>query len=129
MRIGFPPRLIHIAFLGFFTVYVAAAIVWLAVGLAPALIGLVPAWHEASHRHGGGETRIALEISDWNGTLEQRKSWAPWAKVTRELTFQAGAETIISFQNNERGEPHNLSIYRDTMSTAPPTKRSDLCRS
>ncbi|HEV2109370.1 MAG TPA: hypothetical protein VGR16_14005 [Thermomicrobiales bacterium] len=119
MRARFRTRLVQVVFSGVFSVYVAAAIIWLAIGLTPALIGLVPAWHEASHRRGGGETTIALEVSDWNGTLEQRKSWAPWAKVTRELTFQAGAETIISFQNNERGEPHNLSIYRDTMSTAP----------
>ncbi len=119
MRTRIWARPLHIAFLGFFTVYVAAAIVWLAVGLAPVLVGLIPSWHDALHRHGGGRTTIALEVSDWNGTLEQRTSWAPWAKVTRELTFQAGAETTISFQNNEHGEPHNLSIYRDTTDTVP----------
>jgi hypothetical protein len=119
MRIGFPARLIHIAFFGFFSVYGAVAIAWLGVGLAPALVGLSPALHDALHRGGGGEAVIYLEVSSWDGRLEQRKTWAPWAKATRELTFQAGVETTISFQNNEPGTTHNLSIYTDESATDP----------
>ncbi len=112
-------RLTHVAFLGAFGLYVAAAVVWLTIGLAPALVNLVPSLHDTLHRWGGGEQTVYAEISDWNGALEQRQAWAPWATETRELTFQASTQTVIHFQNNETDEPHNISIYADPVARAP----------
>ncbi len=112
-------RLSHMAFLGAFVLYVAAAIVWLTIGLAPALVNLVPALHDTLHRWGGGEQTLYVEISDWNGTLEQRQAWAPWATETRELTLEASTQAVIYFQNNETGETHNISIYADPAATEP----------
>lgn len=119
MRTRLWRRITLIAFLGFFAVYVAAAIVWLLVGLAPAVVSLGPSLHDSLHGWGGGERVIYLEVSEWSGRFEQRKAWAPWASETGELTFDAGAEAVIYFQNNDKGQPHNLSIYTDSTATVP----------
>ncbi len=111
--------LTHVAFLTMFSVYVVAAVVWLVVGLAPAVVNVFPPLHDTLHRWGCGDRVVYVEISAWDGALEQRQAWAEWAKKTRELTLQAGAETVIVFQNHRSGDSHNLSIYTDSTAATP----------
>jgi len=112
-------KLIHVAFLSVFALYLAAAVVWLMVGLAPAVVRVVPSLHDTLHGWGGGDQTVYVETSGWNGALEQRQAWAPWATETRELTFQAGGPTVMYFQNNQIDESHNFSIYANPAATTP----------
>lgn len=112
-------RVTHVGFLAVFTLYAAAAIVWLALGLAPAVVDVVPLLHGTLHEWGGGERMVYIEVSDWNGRFEQRKAWAQWAAETRELTFTAGTQVAIDFQNHETNHPHNIAIYHDAAATVP----------
>ncbi len=106
-------KLSTILFLIFFVPYVAAAVVWLVLGLFPVLASAFQPMHETLHDWGGGEQAIQLEVSDWDGTFEQETT-AAWPMRTNELTFRAGDESVISFQNHDRGVRHNLSIYTDS---------------
>lgn len=99
--------------MGLFAAYVTAAVIWLAVGLAPAFVRASPSLHETLHGWADGERVIYIEISDWDPRFAERRVWAPWAKATRELTLRAGQPTVIHFLNEDRGARHNLSIYTD----------------
>ena len=110
-------KVFHVAFLGFFAVYVAAAVVWLTAGMTPAVVNALPSLHNALHRWGNGEQIVYVETSGWDGTFEQRQAWSPWGKRMRELTLRADTQAVIEFQNNETNESHNLSVYEDATAT------------
>lgn len=95
-----------------FATYVTAAVLWLMLGLMPVLASAFPAMHQTLHGWGGGERAIHLEVSDWDGSFEQETT-ASWPMRTRELTFQAAQLAVVSFQNNDIGVRHNLSVYTD----------------
>ncbi|MDP9471330.1 MAG: hypothetical protein M3Q71_11795 [Chloroflexota bacterium] len=106
-------RLSSIAFVGLFAAYTTAAVIWLAVGLAPAFVRASPSLHDTLHSWADGQQVIYLEISDWDPRFAERRVWAPWATETQELTLRAGQPTVIHFLNEDRGARHNLSIYTD----------------
>ena len=109
----------HVAFLGFFVVYVAAAVVWLTAGVTPAVVNALPSLHNLLHGWGNGEQIVYVEISGWDGTFEQRQAWSPWGQHMREMTLRADTPVVIEFQNSETNESHNLSIYEDATATVP----------
>ena len=102
LKRGMRARLWDLLFLGFFALYTTAAIVWLSLGLTPALARAFPPLHEALHTWGSGTQVSRIEASDWTGAFRQK-----------ELSFQAGVPVIIEFENRVRGVPHNVAIYRD----------------
>lgn len=96
-----------ILFWTFFVAYVAAAVLWLALGAAPAVVRAVPAIHDLLHELGGGETSLVVhvvrehEYVDW-----PRRVWFN----ERELTLRAGSPIALTLAN-ESPESHNVSIY------------------
>jgi plastocyanin len=100
-------RASQILFWTFFVAFVAAAIVWLALGAAPAIVRAAPGLHDLLHELGGGEMSLVVHVVREPDHLEwPRRVWFK----ERELTIVAGARTTLTLVN-EAPDPHNLSIF------------------
>jgi serine phosphatase RsbU (regulator of sigma subunit) len=99
----------NIAFLVFFALYTAGAVIWLLAGLPPMVANSVPAAHKTLHRWGAGDRGYVVASGDG---LEQRAAERSRRVPARELAVRAGSPVIIKFENLDRGDPHNFAIYR-----------------
>ncbi len=106
-----PPNLV---FLSFFTLYVVAAVSWLLLGLAPALISMSPSAHDSLHRWAGAEQETEVVIRSWGGEFHQD-----------ELVLPANDTVTLTFRNEEKNARHNIAIYQD-VSASKPIFRSDV---
>jgi signal transduction histidine kinase len=121
----FRAKLIHIAFLAFFTIYALGIGAWLTAGLVAAVTGHSESLHERMHAYGGAPDVLEVHADDI----------APFSidgsRRIREMTFRANSRAQILFTNNgadpdtscrtrcsdaERDVgvaiEHNLAIYR-----------------
>ncbi|MDQ3029922.1 MAG: hypothetical protein M3R09_07830 [Actinomycetota bacterium] len=100
-----PAGLSHAAFLSFFVLYVVAAIAWLATGLLPAVATAFPSMHQDLHEWGSGERTVHVLVPNWNDDAD------PFEQT--ELTLRTGGQTVIEFENHDKGVRHNVAIYTD----------------
>jgi serine phosphatase RsbU (regulator of sigma subunit) len=102
-------RTANIAFLVFFALYTAGVIIWLLAGLPPMVANSVPAAHKNLHRWGAGDRGYVVVSADG---LEQRAAAGSRRVPARELAVRAGSPLVIRFENLDRGDPHNVAVFR-----------------
>jgi signal transduction histidine kinase/plastocyanin len=91
------------AFLVFFVIYAAAAILWLVTGLATAFAHAFPSVHDSLHRIGGttSATRVVGSV-----VAKDEKF------LTDSLTVKGRGEVRFTFANRD-DVGHNVAIYRE----------------
>jgi serine phosphatase RsbU (regulator of sigma subunit) len=102
-------RTANLAFLVFFALYTAGVIIWLLAGLPPMVANSVPAVHKTLHRWGAGDRGYVVVSADG---LEQRAAAGSRLVPARELAVRAGSPVVIRLENLDRGDPHNVAVFR-----------------
>jgi signal transduction histidine kinase/plastocyanin len=102
-------KVLDAAFLAFFVLYTAGAIVWLITGLATATTRGAPSLHESLHRIGGTSP----------ATFQVGAVVAKGEKfLTSRLTLAGSGEVRFRFANRDN-EGHNVAIYRTKAAQDP----------
>jgi signal transduction histidine kinase/plastocyanin len=99
---GTTRKVLDAAFLMFFVVYTAAAVLWLVTGLATALAEGSPSLHRSLHRIGG--TSPATRVV--GGVVAKDIKF-----LSTRLTLSGTGEVRFRFTNRDR-DGHNVAIYR-----------------
>ena len=122
---AFRKRLMHIVFLGSFSLYALAIVAWLAAGLIAGITGHSHSLHERMHAYGGAPDVLEVKADDIapfsiDGSRRVREMMFRASSRARILFTVTGADprttcrTRCTQEEKELGVPleHNVSIYR-----------------